>query len=488
MSHEVSPTMSFTANRHDQPVSWIRALSDIGLCAAAGGMGWGIRGQYGHETGAMLAGVLVGLIVLLRFTPHVGSLAGARAAAMFAVAIGVGGSMTYGQTIGLTQDPKLIGNWSALLWGMLGLGIKGGLWIGIAALLLGAGLSGTRYRWWEWLLVLSALMGLHALGVMMLNRPFDPANRQLPWIYFSSDWRWASEEEWKPRPEVWGGYLLSFVGLIVYLGGVRRDRFAWKLGMWGAAGGFIGFPLGQCLQAFYGWNREWCRTMTWTANINWWNMMEITFGAVMAAFIAIGLTLHRSDIRPIESDRNASPGSIAWEYGLLALHAGLLITAEFTPEIPWLSRLYEDGIPLLFIPLVLASSGRIASYYLLLPIVLVPVAGKTIRHLGYQEPQLSVPIAWLIYGVVPVATMVAMAYYSSRRGEDETAGKFASRGSLTATWIYFALNFGFFRFPLPWNEWTARTPSNLIFLACALALTAACFKSRWDCATEATES
>ena len=31
--------------------------------ALAGGMGWGIRGQYGHETGAMIAGVLVSLTV-----------------------------------------------------------------------------------------------------------------------------------------------------------------------------------------------------------------------------------------------------------------------------------------------------------------------------------------------------------------------------------------------------------------------------------------
>ena len=32
--------------------------------ALAGGMGWGIRGQYGHETGAMLAGLLVALVLV----------------------------------------------------------------------------------------------------------------------------------------------------------------------------------------------------------------------------------------------------------------------------------------------------------------------------------------------------------------------------------------------------------------------------------------
>ena len=33
------------------------------LTAMAGAMGWGIRGQYGHETGAMIAGVLVSLVL-----------------------------------------------------------------------------------------------------------------------------------------------------------------------------------------------------------------------------------------------------------------------------------------------------------------------------------------------------------------------------------------------------------------------------------------
>ncbi|GIT38711.1 MAG: hypothetical protein Ct9H300mP7_6320 [Verrucomicrobiota bacterium] len=39
--------------------------------------------------------------------------------------MGFGGSITYGQTIGLTHDGPLIGNWASLRWGMLGLAIKG---------------------------------------------------------------------------------------------------------------------------------------------------------------------------------------------------------------------------------------------------------------------------------------------------------------------------------------------------------------------------
>jgi len=41
------------------------------------------------------------------------------------------------------------------------------------------------------------------------------------------------------------------------------------------------------------------------------------------------------------------------------------------------------------------------------------------------------------------------------------------------TWLYFGLNFEFFRLPWPWQAWTGRTPSAIIFFVCSLALTAA---------------
>ena len=47
------------------PPLWLVMLAT----AMAGGMGWGIRGQYGHETGAMIAGVLVSLVLGFLFCP-----------------------------------------------------------------------------------------------------------------------------------------------------------------------------------------------------------------------------------------------------------------------------------------------------------------------------------------------------------------------------------------------------------------------------------
>ena len=111
------------------------------LTAMAGGMGWGIRGQYGHETGAMIAGVLVASVLVMLFASVYSTLHAARAIAWTTIAISFGGCMTYGQTVGLTHDTELIGNTQALRWGLLGLFIKGGIWIGFGGLALGMALG-----------------------------------------------------------------------------------------------------------------------------------------------------------------------------------------------------------------------------------------------------------------------------------------------------------------------------------------------------------
>ena len=117
------------------------------LAGMAGGMAWGIRGQYGHQTGAMIAGVLVGFTVIVLLGRHLSSLTAARSVAMFALGVSVGGSMTYGQTVGLTHDGVFVGNNEAYQWGMLGLAIKGGVWISFGAAMFGMTLSGKQYRW-----------------------------------------------------------------------------------------------------------------------------------------------------------------------------------------------------------------------------------------------------------------------------------------------------------------------------------------------------
>jgi hypothetical protein len=51
------------------------------------------------------------------------------------------------------------------------------------------------------------------------------------------------------------------------------------------------------------------------------------------------------------------------------------------------------------------------------------------------------------------------------------------RGALLVNaWTYFGLNFGFFAFPWPWEKWTTRTPSALVFAVCLAGLTLAALR------------
>ncbi len=441
--------------------------------ALAGGMGWGIRGQYGHETGAMIAGVLVCLTLTLLVCPGAPAPAVLRAVAWGTVAIGFGGSMTYGQTVGLTHDRELVGNWGALGWGMLGLAIKGGLWIGFAGLFLGMGLGGVRYRARDVALAMAGALVLCAAGIWLLNEPYEPAKRILPKIYFSDDWRWEPAATLKPRREVWGGFLFALAGLTGYAGW-RRDGLAVRLAGWGVLGGALGFPLGQCLQAGHAWNLDYFRT-GWWANvdplINWWNFMETTFGATMGAALGAGLWLNRARIRLAEAPAPDLPPTL--EGALLAVHVTLLALVEFS-SVQFADALYDFGLLLGFLPVVLIAGGRWAPILFLLPITALPICGKTLQNLAYEQPLISPAWGWAWFVVLPLAVTVAAAVKLQRRVE--TAGSEAGAAVLRpalllAGWLYFGLNYAFFQFPWPWGPWTARTPNALVYTVCLAGLT-----------------
>ena len=460
------------------------------FAALAGGMGWGIRGQYGHETGAMIPGLLVSLTLVFLLCPRTTSRQIVRAVAWGTVAMGFGGSMTYGQTVGLTHDASLIGNWGALSWGMLGLAIKGGVWIGFAGAFLGMGLSGIRYRSTELLLLMLGLVGAYFLGVALLNGPFDPANKVLPPLYFSDHWRWEPGAALEPRRECWGGLLFALMAAIAYAGWWRKDRLAPRLALWGMLGGAVGFPLGQSLAAFHSWNPELLRAGLWSglaAHINWWNMMETTFGATMGAMLGLGLWLNRRRIMPAAyKDTDYLP--VVAEWTLLAVHLALFVVVAFLArpvmtalyniglgKIIRIVALYNLGLVMGIIPIVVVARGRWSPYLVVLPITLLPIAAKTLRQLAYTEEAISPVAGWFIYMIVPLSLATVAAIWFAQRAAAGQAGRdFVRRALLLTTWIYFLLNFAFFRFPWPWADWTGRTPNGIIFTIFALALTALC--------------
>lgn len=453
------------------------------FCAMAGGLGWGIRGQYGHETGAMIAGLLVSLTATILLAPKANPLATAKAVAIGTIAIGIGGSMTYGQTVGLTHDRELVGNWAALRWGMLGLSIKGALWIGFFGTFLGLGLGGIRYRTREFIGLYLSLLGLCWIGIQTLNEPYNPAQRVLPSIYFSDDWRWEPTATLKPRREVWGGLLFALVGLLAYTRFVRGDRLAWRLGAWAMLGGAVGFPLGQSLQAFHAWNLPTFQHEPWKqidSVINWWNFMETTFGATMGAAVGLGLWFNRNLITPSEpsTDPNSPPNAstlqttLALELATLVVHTTLLVLEEFS-SIDFASTLYDFGILLAFLPLIMVLRGRYWPFWIMLPITALPIAGKTFRQLALESHTASTALGACLYLVLPMlptswAALRITAKVQSR--SIDTAEGFARPCLAIAAWLYFGLNFAFFRFPWPWEPWTARTPNAIIYTLCLIGL------------------
>jgi hypothetical protein len=450
--------------------------------AAAGALGWGIRGQYGHESGAMIAGLLVSLVIVAGLRPQAPAAWSLRAVAFGTIGVGFGGAMTYGQTIGLTQDAALVGNWAALRWGLLGLSIKGALWIGWFGACLGMGLGAVRYRAREVLLLMAALVGVAVLGTWLINAPYDPAQRILPPLYFSASWYWRPDAaDLQPRREVWGGLLVSLAALAIYARAMRGDTLAPRLLCWGLIGGAIGFPLGQCLQAYHAWNPQVFSRGFWPLldpHVNWWSAMETTFGAVMGAVVTAGAFRSRHLIASSPSFSSApdteadsqGPLTAGLEWIGLAVHVALLLIAEFA-DVPVLSRYADVSLLMGVLPLALATEGRWAPAMIALPVTMAPIAGKTLRRLAYEQ-QITAPwLGWLFYVAVPIAVTCAIAWWAVRRA-DRGDGLGPRVALVCVTWLYVGLNFAFFQYPWPWAPWTARTLHALVFLGCAVLLTA----------------
>jgi len=443
-----------TAQLSDRQTSLL--LFSLPLAALAGGMAWGIRGQYGHETGAMIFGILVGFVIVLLYLPHGSALQAARAIGLFTLAIGFGGSMTYGQTVGLTMDHGVHGNiadphWNAAAyrWGMLGLAIKGGLWIGFGGLFLGVGLSTKRYSPREMLWLGIAMLALFFLGRWLINTPFDPEQRQLPVVYFSDHWQWEAAENVKPRRELWGGMLLALAGLFGFVAAIKRDRLAVNLGLWGIIGG-LGFPIGQSIQAASNWDSEtFMRTSWWHIGVNSWNRMEVTFGLIAGFSIALGCWLNRRKIAQLNAadDVSLSPTLEGWLIG--SYFYVLLVGWYFASSI--FGLVHQYGLLLGLLPMVAIVGGRYAPFLYVLPTVALSIVVKTYLAKFREADYVGSSIGLLFLVTIPMGMLIWLALYFARRSQAGwSARSFAGVGlPLTAT-LYFWLNFTFFSFPWGW--------------------------------------
>jgi len=124
------------------------------------------------------------------------------------------------------------------------------------------------------------------------------------------------------------------------------------------------------------------------------------------------------------------------------------------------------------IPMVGIVGGRLWPYLMVLPIAAIPICGKTLRQM-LAEQNFLVPGTGLLFLVmIPIGLTVCIAArLISDSFTNQRASRFGAVALLVATWLYFGLNTQFFHSAWPWEQWTGRTPNQIIYMICTAGLT-----------------
>ena len=209
------------------------------------GLGWAIRGHFGHEHGAAWAGAMgcMALILTTRKTDWIKRLP--TLAAIGGIGWGVGGMMSYGLLVGMGRANDF-GN---VFYGLAMLAVVGGLYGFIGGGFLGLGLESSATRRPDWPALLTQMTAGGLLFWYVLIAQFE--YKMTP-----------------PRSELWAACLGASVALAWYF---QRHGYmkALRVAGYAALGAGFGFAFGNFLQT----------TGNLTAlRLNWWNVMEFTLG------------------------------------------------------------------------------------------------------------------------------------------------------------------------------------------------------------------
>ncbi len=212
---------------------------DLATVAFAVSLAWGLRGQHGHERGAAVAGAMAGLAI----AAVTGGPRWIGAAVIGSLGFAIGGALSYGRFV----EPAFQGSWEAI--GSLAL--IGFVWGGLGSLGLGLGLALPRYRLWERVVI--------AGGLFLVWFAVD----QLLWA------RLSGPEDLRTREFMAAVLLGVWMILAAYMGVWRQDRTSLKLGVAGAVGFAVGFPLAAWVQGI---------GPATGLHLDWWKVAEHLIG------------------------------------------------------------------------------------------------------------------------------------------------------------------------------------------------------------------
>lgn len=238
---------------------------------AATSYAWGMRGTtIGGEKGAMLPGALIGLLIavfsnILIVREHFYIFSALGAVSMY-----FGGSMTYGETLGLSMNSKPAKN---IKKGLLGVFIKGFLWFGTFGAIFSTAINAVCYQYsileMAFVFPLTVIVGVGLY--FLLNKPVNKNENKFPKIYFS-----------KTRQESWGALAGVYAVLLIF-GIVKLNLLTIVFSVCCAVFGGIGWLLGQLLQIYsIHYAREtslFGKVLARSNNVDSWKIMECVLGA-----------------------------------------------------------------------------------------------------------------------------------------------------------------------------------------------------------------
>jgi hypothetical protein len=314
------------------------ALIGVVLSGLAMSVGWGFRGDYGHEAGAMVPGALLGLAICLSSGRPDWWRRSIIMAFCGAVGWAFGGQMSYGQIAGYTASSSI----ADVAYGYGCLLVIGALWAGTGSAILAlsvtksrsylesfagplialwlvwfamdlSGLTAWLVKSWylndtDWFAALSALLVAGAYAAIV------PRSRPACFfiVLLAGGW-WAGYiiltgllglHMTPPRSDNWSGCIGLFGALVFYL--IRtKNRAALNVTLVGLLAGGIGFAVGDFFNMLG--RAQWGPIGRFEAlhGLDYWKWMEQLFGLIMGVGVGLAfLQRLRPKLIPPAEDRS----------------------------------------------------------------------------------------------------------------------------------------------------------------------------------------
>ena len=281
---------------------WVSYL----VVALAVALGWGLRGVHGHERGGAIAGAIAGLSL----AAVTGDPRWLGASVLGSLGFAIGGSLSYGRFVSIAAE----GAWH----GLLSLILIGVAWGGLGGLVLGLGLALPQYRNRERMVIGAGLLVVWGL------------------IEFPTPVRMVGLSDLLTRDLLTLVLLGGWGMLTAYLGVWKQDRRSLQLGLAGAVGFGIGFPLAAWVQGV--------GQMTGVA-LDWWKVAEHLIGACGGLALALmACRFHEGWVPPKGIGPWERWGACAWVLWVIPAWALANDLAYWTTERAVLSRATADVI------------------------------------------------------------------------------------------------------------------------------------------------